>query len=111
MIGELNTRVTIKTWSSQQDETGAPAKVAATSYSMWAKVESRNGNLYSGQDQQLWNYDYKVTFRYEKSRPIPSNATIDYDNKRLAINSISYEDEGKRFWAVARCSTTDEQIN
>lgn len=110
MIGELNSRITIKTWSSEQDETGAPVKLLAASYNIWAKIESRSGHLYVGQEQPLWNYDYKISFRYEKSRSVASNSTIDYDNKRLAINSISFEIEGKRFWVVARCSTTDEQI-
>ncbi len=111
MIGELNSRITIKTWGSDQDEIGAPVKVLAASYNMWAKVESRSGHLYVGQEQPLWNYDYKITFRYERSRPVASNSTIDYDNKRLAINSVSFENEGKRFWTVVRCATTDETIS
>lgn len=111
MIGELNSRITVKTWASDQDEIGAPVKVLAGSYNIWAKVESRNGHLYLGEQQTTWNYDYKITCRYERSRPVGSNSTIDYDNKRLSINSISFENEGSRFWTVLRCSTTDETID
>lgn len=111
MIGKLNRRVTIKRWTSSTDDAGGLTSVQTASYSIWAKVEPRNGAVFTGQEQTLWNYDYKVTFRYERSRVVQSNFTIDYDGKRLRINSISFENEGERKYSVARCTTTDEQID
>lgn len=110
MIGQLNRRITLKAWGSEQDDIGAPVKTLVASYTIWAKVESRNGRMFLGHQQETWTYDYKITFRYEKSRVVASNQTIDYDGKRLAINSVSFENEGNRRFCVARCSTTDEQI-
>lgn len=111
MIGELNRRITFKSWGSSKDEGGGPIPVLLLSYTIWAKVEDRSGYLYTGEQQAQWNYDYKITFRYEKSRVVKSNYTIDYDNKRLSINSVSFENEGTRKYAVARCSTTDVNID
>lgn len=110
MIGQLNRRVQLKAWGSDQDDIGAPVKTLLASYAIWAQVEDRSGHLYLGQEQSTWNYDYKITFRYEKTRPISSNMTIDYDGKRLAINSVSYQNEGNRRFVVTRCTTTDEAV-
>lgn len=111
MIGEMNRRITFRSWGSDQDEGGGPIPLLLTSYTIWAKVEARNGQMFSGKQQTLWTYDYKITFRYEKSRLVASNFTIDYDGKRLAINSLSFINEGNRKYAIARCSTTDANIN
>lgn len=107
MIGKLNRRVNLKAWGNTQDEGGGVIPTIISSYNIWAKVENRNGNLFTGEQQREWQYDYKVTFRYERSRVVNSSMTIDYDNKRLAINSLSYQDEGERKFAIARCSTLE----
>lgn len=110
MIGEMNRRITFKTWDSSKDEGGGAIAVLSAMWTIWAKVEARSGHPYTGQQQQVWDYDYKITNRYEKSRVVPSNATIEYDGKRLSINSISFENEGNRKYAVLRCRTTDQNI-
>lgn len=110
-IGELNRRIIMKSWGSTQDEGGGPIAIVLSSYTIWAKVEQRSGQPYTGQQQELWNYDYKITFRYEKSRVAKSNETIDYDGKRLSINSLAYSEEGNRKYCIARCSTVDANIN
>lgn len=107
MIGKLNRRVTLKSWSSTQDEAGGVIPLITSTYVIWANVEDRTGHIMQGEQQRQWSYDYKVTFRYEKSRVVTSGMTIDYDSKRLAINSLSYENEGQRRYCIARCSTTD----
>ncbi len=43
--------------------------------------------------------------RYQER--IKSNFTIDYDNKRLIIRSLSISNEGDRRYLIARCSTVD----
>lgn len=107
MIGEFNRRINLKSWGKTQDEAGGLSATLTNSYIIWAKVEDRSGNRMISEQQQQWSYDYKVTFRYENSRPVNSSMTIDYDSKRLAINSLSYKNEGKRAYCVARCSTVD----
>lgn len=111
MIEKLNRRIQLKAWGSEQDDIGAPRKTLLNYYGIWAQVEDRSGHLYLGQEQTTWNYDYKITFRYEKTRPVASNMTIDYDGKRLAINSVSYQNEGNRRYTIVRCSTTDQAIS
>lgn len=111
MIGELNRRVTVKSWGHTQDEAGGLIDTLTASYTIWAKVEDRNGRQMISEQQREWDYDYKVTFRYEKSRIVTSGMTIDYDGKRLAINSLSYINEGNRKFCIARCSTQDVLVN
>lgn len=111
MIGELNRRITVKSWSATQDAGGGLSPLMVRSYSIWAKVEARNGQPFTSEEQQVWNYDYKITFRYEKSRIVGSNFTVDYDSKRMRINSISFSDEGNRKLCIARCSTIDASID
>lgn len=107
MIGQLNRRVTLKSYGDTQDEAGGLVSVTTASYTMWAKVEDRFGRQFTNEQQEQWSYDYKVTFRYEKSRPVKSNMTIDYDSKRLRINSLSFFNEGNRKYCIARCSASD----
>jgi len=111
MIGEMNRRVTVKSWTSLQDTGGGSSAIQVLSYPIWAKVETRNGQPFISEEQQVWNYDYKITFRYERSRKVGSNFTIDYDDKRLRINSISFEDEGARKYCSCRCSTIDASVD
>lgn len=105
-IGQLNRRITIKPWTVTKDAGAGGTAVAGTTYTVWAKVEDRSGVPVTTQNQQQWNYDYKITFRYEISRPVTSNETIVYDGKTLTINSISFENEGNRKYIIARCSVT-----
>lgn len=107
MIGQLNRRVTIKSWISSQDDSGGLISTQGTSYDIWARVEDRSGRTYLSQQQEQWSYDYKITFRYEVSRPVTSNMTIDYDSKRLVIRSLSFESEGGRRFCIARCSAIE----
>lgn len=106
-VGKLNRRVIIKTWGSDQDIGGGVIPKVLSAYIIWAQVEDRNGSMYLGEQQRQWAYDYKVTFRYEKSRVVTSTMTIDYDGKQLAINSISYFNEGNRKYCITRCSAME----
>lgn len=110
MIGKLNRRITIKTSTNEQDEGGGLVAIETDSYEMWAQVEERSGIATIGFEQQVWNYDYRITVRYEKTRIIKSNQTIEFDGKTLSINSVSFQDEGKRRYTILRCSTTDNNV-
>ena len=107
MIGELNRRINVKSWTTTTDAGGGLSPLVVQDFIIWAKVEARNGVPFTSEEQSVWNYDYKVTFRYARSRIVGSNFTIDYDQKRLRINSISFLQEGTRKLSVARCSTID----
>lgn len=110
-IGEMRSRITLKSWGSYQDPGGGPIPLLLNSYTIWAKVEPRNGQLYTGEQQAIWAYDYKVQCRYEKTRVIASNFTVDFDGKRLGINSVSFKNEGNRKDTVLACRTIDANIN
>lgn len=111
MIGEMRSRITLKSWGSYQDPGGGPIPLLLNSYTIWAKVKARNGQLYTGEQQAIWPYDYEVSCRYEKSRVIASNFTVDFDSKRLAINSVSFKNEGNRRDVVLACRTIDADID
>lgn len=110
-IGELNRKITLKSWTAVQDAGGGSSPVNVASYTKWAKVRARNGVPFTSEEQQVWNYDYEITTRYERSRISGSNFTIDFDGKRLRINSLSFENEGNRKWEVFRCTTIDANID
>lgn len=110
-VASLNRRVTLKSWTHDLDLGGGVSAVQVLSYLIWAKVEARNGIPFISEEQQVWNYDYKVIFRYETSRLVRSNFTIDYDGKRLRINSLSFESEGQRKWCECRCTTIDASVD
>lgn len=110
-VASLNRKITIKSWTHDQDLGGGVGAVQVLSYPIWAKVEARNGTPFINEEQQVWNYDYKVIFRYENSRLVRSNFTIDYDSKRLKINSLSFEEEGNRRFCVCRCTTMDASVD
>lgn len=106
MTSELRSKITVKSWSSTKDAGGGITKSVVSSYDIRAKVENRTGTA-QRQDQAIWNYDYKITVRYEASRVIKSNMTVDYNGKSLKINSVSYEDEGKLKYCILRCTIID----
>lgn len=107
MIGKLNRRVTIRRWATQQDDGGGSDKVLVDAWDTWAQVEDRSGFSIHSQEQDQWQYDYKVTMRYAESRKVGSNDTIDYEDKRLKINSLSVKSEGSKRFIICRCSTIE----
>lgn len=102
----MNRKITLTSYTSTVDAGGGVSALADQIYTVWAKVESRSGSLFTSKEQALWNYDYKITFRYDTTKNITSNFTLDYDGKKLSINSLSIEEEGNRRFIIARCSTT-----
>jgi SPP1 family predicted phage head-tail adaptor len=103
-IGASNRRITIQTWGSTKKPAGGTTRAVTSSYTIWAQVEDRHGRQMGIEGGQLWSYDYKITMRYEKSRPVISTQTILYDSKELAINDLSFQGEGNRKMVIARCS-------
>ena len=48
--------------------------------------------------------------RYEASREIKSNMTVLYDGKKLKIESVSFDEEGRVKFQVLRCSAIDNDV-
>lgn len=107
MIGEMRNHITIKQYTSTQGAAGGSQSVLANTYSVWAKVENRSGSTQTTNGQTQWNYDYKITIRYDKLKSIKQNDQAEYDGKTLLIQSMQIQDEGKKSFLVLRCSTLD----
>lgn len=105
-IGEFNRRVVIHRWGSAKDDAGGVEKVEIGSWTKWAKVEQRSGMTITAENQTQFRYDYKVTLRYESSRPTVANYTLTYDNLNMMIHSVAIDSEGNRRFEVLRCSVT-----
>jgi SPP1 family predicted phage head-tail adaptor len=106
--GLKNRRITVETWATVKDTGGGTSGTIVSSYKMWADVESRDGRMIQGENQRMWPYNFKLTVRFEKSRPIYVNQTIVYDGNRMSIQSISINREGMRWEYILRCSSVGQ---
>lgn len=79
-------------------------------YKKWAHVENRTGSNSFPYGQQVWQYDYKIMMRFERTRPTKSNFMIEYAGKQLKIESLSIDSEGYKDEEVCRCSVVDEVV-
>lgn len=105
---KLNRRIVIRAWDADQNDIGSPYAVEVGAWPLWADVGDRSGFNSEPFAQSLWQYDYKITVRYEKGRVIGSNYTVDYDGKRLKINSCSPHTEAYRQYMILRCTALDD---
>jgi SPP1 family predicted phage head-tail adaptor len=108
---KLNRQVMVRAWGTTKNSIGSPVASEVGAWKLWAEVEDRSGSHSAPYQQGLWQYDYKITVRYERSRVIGSNYTLDYDGKRLVINSIAPHSEGFKQYAVLRCSCVDPSVS
>jgi SPP1 family predicted phage head-tail adaptor len=104
---KLNRRVVIRAWGSTKNDIGGLSAVEIASWALWAEVQDRQGSNFNTNQQEQWQYDYKVTVRHESGRKIGSNYTVDYDGQRLKINSVSHLSEAFRMFDVLRCQAID----
>lgn len=107
---KLNRRITVIVWGTTQNAIGSPVAAIAAAWDMWAQVEDRSGSNFAPYQQSVWQYDYKITVRCEETRVIGSNYTIDYNNKRLKINSVSFVEEAYQMYTVLRCTALDPSV-
>jgi SPP1 family predicted phage head-tail adaptor len=110
MVKKLNRRVTVIVPGVTQNDQGGNVATELDSWTKWAQVENRSGSNSFPNQQQVWQYDYKVTMRYEPSRPTKSNYELEYENYRLKIESIEIDSEGYKGYEICRCSKIDENI-
>lgn len=110
MIGEMNRKIFLKSYTTTKTAGGGPIKTIANNYNQWAQVEDRSGRQFTGEAQGLYNYDYKITFRAYPTRVITSQFYIEYEGKLNKIEELVKTSEGKVFYWVARCSKVDNGI-
>jgi head-tail adaptor len=106
-IGELNTRITIRSFSAAQDDNGDVVLTEADNWQKSAKIEQNNGDLLIASGMMNFNESYKITLRYEQSRPTKANYKIEYKDKVLKIYNVRTIDEGKAVWEVITAYTSN----
>lgn len=106
-LGKLNRRVTINRYTvSVVDQYGSPTVTIDTTWTKWASVEDKRGGHTVNKGTEQWDYDYKITMRYEASRPLLENDRLEYTGKVLQINSIQIIEESFKQFEVIKCSVT-----
>jgi SPP1 family predicted phage head-tail adaptor len=108
MIGEMRHLVNILEYSYITDIYGGSSPVLSNSTNAWAKVEWRNGGNSIISGQKVWNYDYKITVRYDSN--ITSDNTVVYDGQELAIVSIETKSEAQKRFMILRCNKVEQDI-
>lgn len=106
----MNRRISVRVTAATQNDQGGNEAAIIDSWEKWAHIENRTGKNTDPYQQQVWQYDYKITMRYEVSRPTQSNYEIVYGNEVLKINSVSIENEGFKQLEVCRCSKVDTLV-
>lgn len=107
---KLNRRITVQVTGSVANDQGGLEAIVLSSWQKWAQVEDRSGSNSNPYQQQVWQYDYKITMRREMSRPTKSNCEILYQGKRLKIESLSIDSENFNAYEICRCSVIDEDV-
>ena len=108
-ISTLNLRVTIRQWSTVQDDGGGATADIAKEWTVWANKRNRSGGQFNDQSQQQWQYDTTFTVRY--NRLFKSNMTVDQGSERWQINSVEIDEEGYKGMMLLRCSMTDTNVD
>ena len=104
MIGEFINRVTIIRKSAPtQTASGGLVAGAETTFEKWAKVEDRTGTVNKANGRE-WNYDYKITVRYEPSMNYYSTDFVEFGGMKMSVREVSFNKEGKRKFVILRCS-------
>lgn len=106
-IDELNTKVTIKHYTTTQDNsTGKTNSSLTASREKWAKVEQLNGSKVLDNAAVSYKEAFKITIRYEVSRPTLTNYHVNYKNKEMIIHSVVAQQEGKQWFEIITAFTT-----
>ena len=106
----MNRRITIILPGVILNDQGGAEAVTLDSWEKWAHVENRTGSNSNPYQQQVWEYDYRITTRYEASRPTKSNYEVQYEGYRLKIESVSIDNEGFKAIEILRCTKVDEVV-
>lgn len=106
MVGQLNERIKIKSFTKSQDAGGGTTSVIDTNatFELWAKVENRTGQASFTEGQRADSYDYKIKVRFYKTKTIDTKNIVEYKEKDYAIISTQPLDEGKQKFIIIRCT-------
>lgn len=107
---KLNRRVTVQEMGSVKNDQGGLEAVVLRSWEKWAHVDDRSGTNSNPYQQQVWEYDKKITMRFYKSKPTKSNYQILYKNEVLKIESLSIDSENFNALEICRCRVVDENV-
>ncbi len=110
-ISELDRRVTIRTFIEGQDEAGGNIKALLSSYNVWAKVENISGSRTLENLQLQYSEAYRVTKRYERTRVVPNNAEVLYENDLLTIGAIRLQNEGDKQFEIITAYTSSSNVS
>ncbi len=111
MLTNLNRRVTvIIPGRTVSDQGGNENATPIDTWEKWAHIDNRTGSNAFTNQQQTWQYDYKVIMRFERTRPTQSNYEIQYDGYRMKVESVSIDSEGYKGYEICRCSKIDEVV-
>lgn len=106
---KYNRRVYIVAFNNLQNDIGSPVREVVAAWQMWAHVNDRSGFITNDFQQQVYEYRYEVSVRFERTRRIGSTYYIYYDDKILKIESLSLVNEAYRAEVVMRCIAIDDQ--
>lgn len=109
-IAELNRKITFNQYGFSQNEYGDNVKALVNTFAIWAKVEPISNSRTLEQLQVTYGEAYKVTTRYEVSRPISSNNEIIYESKVLSIAGIREDTEGSKKYNVITAYSTGKSL-
>lgn len=107
---KLNRRVTVQEMGSVKNDQGGLEAVILRSWEKWAHVDDRTGTNSNPYQQQVWEYDYKITMRFYDSIPTKSNYQIVYKTKVLKIESLSIDSESFHALEICKCKVVDENV-
>ena len=106
-VNELNSRVTIKVYTTTQDEiTGKASSALTASWTKWAKVVENNGNKVLDNAAVSYRENYTITMRYETSRKTLEKYDLEFKGQPLKIHSVVKQYEGLAWWEVITAFTT-----
>lgn len=104
-IGKLNKRVTIKDVTRTADGLGGYTETETNVRETWASVFPFNGREQLNYGLELGERTYEITLRYNGT--LDQTNIIEYNSKRLRINSVVITDEANWEYRLICTERTD----
>lgn len=104
--GKLNSLVTVNKYTFTQDASGGNEKALIDTYDLWSQLEPLNGSRILDNLGLTYTKAYKMTSRYELSRPMFNTNEVVYDGFVYVIQSVTQLEEGRRNFNVSIIYTT-----
>lgn len=109
MIADFKNKIKIIRPGAPTQSAGGGLVAAETSTEVvkFAIVEDRSGSMQVSSAQREWNYDYKITTRFNKSFVEQGGDLIEHEGKTLIVRAVSFDGEGAKRLVVLRCSVNE----